>query len=454
VPIPSRLLQGLAAFWLACGLVAALLPKALLFWQAVGVLFAILACADLWSARLRGCPIAARRVMGATWPVGVAQTVALLLSRTHATRRLRGRLFDHAPIAFAIEGMPGQFDLAQGDSRIQYRALANARGVQRFGPLEILLESPIRLWNVRHRLLVDAPQLIRVYPDFARIARYAFLATDHRLAQIGLLLRRRRGEGLEFQQLREYREGDALREIDWKASARHGKLISREYQDERNQQIVFLLDCGQRMHTRETDPEGVSWLEGARGGANLSHFDHTLNAMLLLCYVALRQGDGVGLSAFAHPEPRHFAPRRSLAALGALMETVYDLEPSALTPDYLTASRELMVRVRKRSLVVVLTNLRDEDEDTLIPALSMLAKRHLVMVASLREPGLLEIRKRPVEQFDDALAYAASSEYLAARLRSVARLRALGIDSLEVAPAQLPIALVNHYWRVKRSGRL
>ena len=456
MPIPTLLIRGIAVLWLALGVSVAFHAAALSLWTGAGVVLGSLACADLWLAHRRGCPIVAYREFAVAWPVGVGQTVALYLQRTDPARVLRGIYFDHVPGPFVADGLTGRFNLARGAQRIEYRAFATARGEQWFGPLEVLLDSPLFLWRWRYRLLEDIgpTHRVRVYPDFARIARYALLATDHRLAQIGLLLRRRRGEGMEFHQLREYREGDALRQIDWKASARQRKLISREYQDERNQQIMFLLDCGQRMHTREREPEAAGSAHRTGGAANLSHFDHVLNAMLLLCYVALHQGDGVGLSTFAHPLARHFNPRCSLATLNMLMETVYDLEPTALTPDYLAAALDLMRQTRKRSLVVLLTNLRDEDDDTLVPALSMLARRHLVLVASLREPGLTATREHPVASFDDALAYAAASEYQYARQRSVARLRARGIETLEVTPAQLPIALVNRYWRIKRSGQL
>ncbi|HQC81087.1 MAG TPA: DUF58 domain-containing protein, partial [Accumulibacter sp.] len=280
---------------------------------------------------------------------------------------------------------------------------------------------------------------VRVFPNFARVAHYTLLATDNRLSQIGILQRRRRGEGMEFLQLRDYRQDDSPRLIDWKASSRVGRLIAREHQDERDQQIVFLLDCSARMRARDGD---------------LSHFDHTLNALSLLAYVALRQGDAVGLATFGHPRPRVLPPGKSVGTVQALMNAVFDLEPSLQVPDYLAAAESLGARLRKRALVILVSNLRDEDDDTLLPAVHYLRRRHAVTVASLRETVLDELLDAPVRDFDAALTRAAGLEYLQARRRQLALMRHGGAQILDVGPCELPVALINHYWARKRAGAL
>ena len=257
--------------------------------------------------------------------------------------------------------------------------------------------------------------------------------------------------------LREYRLGDSMRQIDWKASSRAAKLISREYQDERNQQVVFLLDCGRRM--------------GAQDGA-LSHFDHMLNAALLLSYVSLRQGDAVGLLTMgnqnnggnqnnsgnqnngAFNQERFLTPRKSPATVNVILNRVFDLQPTLASSDYYAGALELMKRVSKRALVVVLSNLRDEDDDDLIPALKLMRSRHLVLFASLREQILADTLIRPVQRFDDALAHVATADYLRQRERAFARVAQAGAIMLDVEPDKLAVQLVNRYLEVKRSGRL
>jgi len=249
---------------------------------------------------------------------------------------------------------------------------------------------------------------------------------------------RRRGEGMEFHQLREYRQGDALRAIDWKATARTGRLISREYEEEKDQRVLLVVDCGRRMASKDGE---------------LSHFDHTLNAALLLAHVALRQGDAVGMLTMGGVG-RYCEPRKSVGAIHAILNQAYDIEPTLAVPDYQQAARDVMARERRRSLVVLLTNLRDEDDESLASALGLLRTRHLVVLASLREAILGRALTARVDSFDRAVTHAAAADYLAGRERAFRRLGNAGAVTLDVEPEQLPIALVNRYLGLKREGRL
>ena len=434
--LPARRLLTAAGLWLLMALAVAVVPSLQGIWQAAGATLLGLAVADAIAGRRRCGRVAVRREIPHTMPVGTWQTVGLHLSS--ATGGAIGCLQDGHPAAFVSQGLPLDFSLQPGGWwRSSYRLLVSERGRQVFGDLTLRCSSPLHLWLVQETVAARAE--VRVFPNFARIAHYTLLATDHRLSQIGILQRRRRGAGMEFQQLRDYRQDDSPRQIDWKASARVGRLIAREYQDERDQQIVFLLDCSVRMRARDGD---------------LSHFDHTLNALLLLAWVALRQGDAVGLATFGHPRPRVLPPAKSVARVNALMNAVYDLQPSLQVPDYLAAGEMLSHHLRKRALVILVTNLRDEDDDTLLPAAAQLRRRHALTVASLREPVLDELLAAPVSDFDAALTRAAGLEYLQARRRQITRLGHGGAQILDVSPRQLPVALINHYWARKRAGAL
>ncbi|MEZ5450425.1 MAG: DUF58 domain-containing protein [Thiolinea sp.] len=218
-------------------------------------------------------------------PVGV-RTPVQLLTHHAGRRRLQIRLYDHVPETFQEQGLPLQFALQPGAwAESAYSLKPLKRGLQRLERVQIRTRSWLGLWwrDVKQPLLSE----VRIYPNFAAIAQYSLLATDHHLSHLGIMKRRRRGEGQDFHQLREYRPGDSLRQIDWKASARMYKPVAREYQDERDQEILFLLDCSHRMLAKDDE---------------LSHFDHTLNAILLLSHVALKQGDAVGLGSFGGVE--------------------------------------------------------------------------------------------------------------------------------------------------------
>jgi len=439
---PSRLLLIWLATLLAIGiLMGALralgiaLPSSLspINW---GLLLALLTLAILDAIRLRRLPSPRlRRQMPGTLALGRWSEVRLevehdLLQPTNA------QIFDHVPDGLSIENLPLTFELQPGQiSQIGYRVRPLKRGHFTFEHCEVCLPSPLGLWSEKR--LLSLSDTTRVYPDFARFYGGQLLAVDNWLNQLGVRQRQRRGLGLEFHQLREFREGDSLRQIDWKATARQRTPIAREYQDERDQQIVFMLDCGRRMRSQDSE---------------LAHFDHALNACLLLSYIALRQGDAVGLSTFASDPTRYLAPAKGSAQLNVLLNTVYDLDTTQRPADYQAAVSQLLARQKRRGLVVLVTNLRDEDDEELMGAVQRLNKQHQVLVASLREEVLDTTRQMPVQTLGEALTYCGTVDYLNARAALQERLSAHGIPVMDVRPGELGPAMVTHYLNWKRGG--
>ncbi|MFP4614614.1 MAG: DUF58 domain-containing protein [Thiohalorhabdus sp.] len=432
---PARPTLLLLTGWLALGLGGALWPALAEAWRGGGLLLAGLLGTD-WLAARRPLDLEVERRPPANLAQGAWATVGLTL-RNPGKRAYRLAVYDHHPATAEVTGQPAPLRLEPGASaRVRYRLRPTRRGEARFGPVEICVRSPLRLWRRYARLPQD--QQRRVYPDYAETVKYNLLALDNQLSQLGIRQRQQRGSGLEFHQLRDYREGDSIRRIDWKATARHGKPIARDYQDERDQEVVFLLDCGHRMRTEEDGH---------------SHFDQSLNALLLLAHVALRQGDAVGLHTFGGPR-RWLAPRKGTATLNRLLNQLYDLEPTGHGADFTAAVQGLLDRQRKRALLVVLTNIRDEDGDDLVRAVRMASPRHLVMVANLREAMLDRLVAEPVTTVEQSLRYAAAVDLLGRREGVQERLRHGGALPLEATPDQLPSAVVNQYLAIKRSGRL
>jgi uncharacterized protein (DUF58 family) len=429
----------LALAWFVLGIAASIFSPLLLAWEIAGAAFGAALVAD-WLLT-RGTPeLLLERLVPGSWPVGVSQPVTLRLAN-RGGRGLRLSLHDHHPQDGLAEGLPLALALpSERTAQIAYRFTPTRRGDLQFARCDVRLSSPLRLWE--RKLVLGEAQKIRVFPNFAAISGYALLATDNRLSQIGVLQRRRRGEGMDFHQLREYREGDSQRQVDWRATSRMHKLISREYRDERDQHIVFLIDCGRRMSATDLSV------------THLTHFDHVLNAALLLGYVSLRQGDAVGYLTFATETPRFSAPRKSGAAVSVLLNGLYDVQPSLSVPDYTQAAVQLAARLKRRALVILLSNLRDEDDETLAPALRLLTERHLVLFASLREPTLDEKLQEPVHDLDSAVTHVAAVDYAYERQRALKRIERSGAMVLDVEPQKLPIALVNRYLDIKRAGRL
>lgn len=441
---PSRLLLGLIGTLLALAillgtlpLLGLRLPQALqsLWWS---LLLALLLVAGLDAVRLRHLPSPRlQRKLPGNLPLGRWSEVRLTLHHDYP-RPLLVEAFDHLPQHMDFEFLPQPVALRPGEqTEFGYRVRPLKRGHFRIPRCELLLPSPLRLWQARR--FIDQASETRVYPDFARLYGAQLMAVDDWLSQMGVRQRQRRGLGLEFHQLREFRDGDTLRQIDWKATARKRTPIAREYQDERDQQIVFLLDCGRRMRSQDDE---------------LAHFDHALNACLLLSYVALRQGDAVGLATFAGEQDQYVTPFKGQAHISNLLNAVYTLDSTHRPADYAAAVNALLARQRRRALVVLVTNLRDEDDEELLGAVKRLGKQHRVLIASLREEVLDRLRHTQVKDYEQALAYCGTIDYLNARARLHERLLANGVPVLDARPRELGPELVGRYLAWKKAGVL
>lgn len=437
-PRPAPALLALLACWAALGLAASIGWLPALWWQAAGAALAVLALTDLVRLWRQPLPQVERGIPD-TWPIGIERPVTLAFE---STRRQRMDVFDLHPVGWALHGLPRRLDLGRNESaRFDYHLRAHERGDFVFDGTQLRLHAPWRLWTQLR--VAGEPQAVRVFPNFAPLAKFAMFSAEQASRLVGAHVKRRRGEGTDFHQLREYRLGDSLRQIDWKATARSHKLISREYQDERNQQLVLLLDTGRRLLARDDLADGKG----------MAHFDHVLDAALVVAYLALRQGDAVGLLA-AGGDTTWVPPRRGAGAIEGLLRGSYALQPSPVATDFLAAATELSVRQRRRSLVMLVTNLRDEDMDDVLAAVQLLRRRHLVCVASLREVALDNALAREVHDLPDAIRAGATAQYLQQRNAAHEALRNHGVMVLDVTCDQLAASLVERYLAVKRDGLL
>ncbi|MCB1639156.1 MAG: DUF58 domain-containing protein, partial [Thiothrix sp.] len=335
--LPARRGFQLLTLNLGLALLASFVPALLPLWLGVLGLSVLTGVLDAFRSFRLTLPLT--RHMPQSLPLGVTRQVQLRLDNDTQQARTVW-VHDHAPAQLQTEGLPLKLSIPPGSWAMPvYGIRALERGRLQFHTCQLRLLSHWGLWWIDRKVPLETE--LRVYPNFSAVAQYALMATDNHLSHLGIMKRRRRGEGQDFHQLREYRAGDSLRQIDWKASSRMGKTIAREYQDERDQEIILLLDCGHRMLARDGE---------------LSHFDHTLNAMLLLSHIALRQGDAVGLLAFAG-EQRWLQPRKGQYHLNQMLNAVYELQARPQAPDFSQAATELLVRQKKRALVIVLSNL-------------------------------------------------------------------------------------------------
>jgi uncharacterized protein (DUF58 family) len=445
VPAPPALAAVAAgAVCLLIALIAGV-PVGLAAWAAAAwiSLLAAAAAADYRLTRQAWLRTAPRmtRVVPAALAVGVKRDIDLVIEGVGALS-WNIAIYDHADPSLQTEGLPATVTIGGGKRvTLTYRITPTRRGEVAFAAADVRIRSRLGLCALLEKL--GAAGMRRVYPDFAQVARYAWLAGDRRLAEIGIKTYRRRGAGTDFQQLAEYRVGDPVRWIDWKATLRFGKPIIREFQDARDQCVMLLVDCGRRMRA-----------DDRQSGIGNTHFDQVLNAVMLLSYVALKQGDEVGAMTFGTPAgaAKSFPPRKGVKALNALMGELYAVQPTPTHSDYIAAARSFLSRHNKRSLVVIITNFRDEDSAELGSALRLLRTRHLVMLASLREEIAHELVSQPLTSTEAAVEVASAHLFEQSRRDAFNRLAAHDALMVDAEPRRLGIELVSRYQAAKGAG--
>jgi len=372
-----------------------------------------------------------------TMPLGIKSKIHLKFVNSEK-KKTSFEVFDHFPAEHAFEGLPQRIELIQNQhAEMEYFLTPTKRGEFHFGQVQIKVFSTFGFWC--RYLKIGEKSKIRIYPNYAEVIKFGLLTAEQKVSQMGIHKRRQRGDGTNFEQLREYRRGDRLNRIDWRATSRMRKLISREYQIEKDQQVVLMLDCGRKM--RSLDGE-------------ISHFDQSLNSMLLLSYVALRQGDSVGFVAFGGQE-RWLKPTKKTNAVNQILNKVYDLEVTKAPSDYLSAAEKVKTLIKKRALLIILTNVRNEDNSELKQAIGLLSSQHLVLVVSLHEKCISETFNKDMERFQDALDYSAVAEYRLSYKNVTNEIKNIRNSIfIDTEPEKLPAMLVNEYLSIKAKSLL
>ena len=365
--------------------------------------------------------------LGADNPI---QLIVRNRSRRPATFWLR----DEPPEAFIIEKRVFN-DVVQARSTWEglYRVRPLQRGDYEFGRLNLRWQGVLGLIVRQGR--VEAAGPVKVYPNLLDIRRYDLLLKQNRLQELGLRHSRMYGEGTEFERLREYLPDDEYRRINWKATARRNRPVTMEYQTERSQNIVAVLDTGRMMQSPV---------------AQIAKLDYVVNAVLFLAYVATGKGDKVGLMTFADEVQQFLTPRQGRGQFYLMLELLYALKAQPVEPNYRVALSYLALKQRKRSLVVIFTDLSGGlSMQSLISQVSVLAQRSLPLVVTISDPDIYAAaRQRP----KDSLAVyqrAAAVQLLDERQVALDSLRRQGVLTLDVPAHQLSTAVINRYLELK-----
>jgi uncharacterized protein (DUF58 family) len=434
--IPSSRLVLLALVPLAVAVAAVMSPALVRPMLGVDGLIVVVAAID--AALNRGRLVRVEREVPKVLSVGRDNAVKLHV-RSLAARRLTISLTDDLPGEAVAADLPARLELKpRGRGTVTYHVRPGLRGAYSLGAHHVRYPSPLGLWLRQLRLPAEDP--VRVYPDVKAVRTYELLARQNREAAMMRAVRLRGGES-EFERLREYVKDDEYRTIDWKATARRQRLIAREYQQERNQSIVCLVDCGRLMTTES---------------AGLTHLDHALNAVLMMSHVAARSGDHVGLVAYDTKVRAFVPPAGGSRATQRLIQSTYALHANMVEPDHRAAFDFLSRRVRRRALVILFTQVIDDvAAGTLLRLMRGIGSRHLPLCTLFRDGALDALVDSPMASNPtDLYRRGAAAEAILWRDRLVRDLKAGGALVLHTLPNRLTPALVNRYLEIKAQQML
>jgi len=363
--------------------------------------------------------------------------------------RLAVRNRQRRPVSFQIRDEPPEdFDIRQrilgGEvaARQTWTGVYYVRPLRRgdyvFGNLNLRWHGPLGL--VVRQATIRAAEPVKVYPNLLDVRRYDLLLRENRLQELGLRHTRIPGQGTEFERLREYRPDDEYRRIDWKATARRHRPITVEFQTERSQNIIAVLDTGRMMQSPV---------------AEIAKLDYAVNAVLLLGYVATGMGDKVGMMTFADDVGRFLRPRAGRGQFYRMLERLYGIEAHAVEPDFGRALNYLALQQRKRALIVIFTDLSGgASVHALVQHVSVLAKRSLPLVVTISDPDIHAAAGAWPRESLDVYRRAAASELLEERRIILDGLERQGVLTLDVPANELSIAVINRYLELKRRSRL
>lgn len=430
---PDSRLVRIAALFVAGALAVVLVPALwpLFLLSAAGL--AVLVGWDLLLAR-RGAAekLEAARIIPARVFEGRDAEIVLRLHNTGGAP-VELDVIDETP-ADLVAPEP-RFDavrLDAGEQReLRYTVQPRVRGDRPLGTGLLLVRSPLGFLRRRERF--GAGDVVRVYPDASRFLRPEALRPEKVLATLGVRPSRKRGEGMDFESLRDYVPGDDPRRIDWAATARRGRPITRLYQHERNHTVLLALDSSRLM--------------GGRFGGR-SKLDYAVDAALALCYAALGFGDRVGLIVFDREVRGHVVPRSYRRDLGAFVEVLRRVQPRVVEPDYDALLRALAARQRQRALVVLFTDFADTGARSFTAPLAVLARRHRLLLVAVRDPVYERLSPAPPATGGDPLDLyrrLVVDDLLQERETALATLRRRGVQTLDLLPKAMTAPVLNRY---------
>jgi uncharacterized protein (DUF58 family) len=438
--VPSRRWYLVAASLALLAPAALLWPGAALIWVVADVVWLLVLVVDGWRvARVPPDALRVERLPPPAFSVGRPLPVVYRWqNRTSRAFVARVREEVPAPLELAADSERTVHIPPAGELREVIEVTPRQRGIGAGGTLHLRVLAPLGMaWR---QLRLARPWTATVYPSFAGIPLRSLATASQRRREAGRRSVRRLGEGRVFESMREWVPGDDTRTIDWKATARRGKVMARHYEDERRQRVLLVLDAG-RMLTAVVDGR--------------PRLEYAIEASLHLAHSAVEHDDDVGVMIFADKVQRYVAPARGRRALRAILDALAGAEGRLVESNYPDAFAVLAARNRKRAFAVLFTDVIDRTaSDALLSHAGTLRPRHLPLAVTLRDTGLDRLATQRPGTEAEAFERAAAEELLQSRADALAEMRQRGLLVVDVPPASAAAAVVQAYDRLKRQGRI
>ena len=348
-------------------------------------------------------------------------------------------VIDEIPVQFQKRDFLKTGSIApRSKTLIKYGLRPVERGVYNFGKLNIYITSPLKL--VKRRYTFNKGQMVKVYPSFIQMKKYAFLAIDNKLTQFGLKKIRRIGHTMEFEQIKEYVSGDDVRTINWKATAKRGSLMINQFQDEKSQPIYSIIDASRVM---KMPFEGLTLL------------DYAINSTLAFSNIALKKNDKTGLITFSNTIQNHLAASSKKTHLNTILEVLYSIKTQFLDSDFGRLYAEVKRKITHRSLLLLYTNFEHESAlQRQLPYLKGLAQKHVLVVIFFENTELDDLITQKAKNTPEIYHKTIAQKMDYDKKRMVKELERNGIQTVLTKPEDLTVNTINKYLEIKARGIL
>lgn len=393
---------------------------------------------DIMLLYLTKIGFAAERITPEKLSNGDLNPITLVL-KNHYTFPVSIKIIDEIPFQFQVRDFKLIKSIKASEQKeVGYDLRPTERGEYYFGYLNIYVSSPLKL--ISRRFTFDNEQMVPTYPSYIQLRKYDLLAFSNNLFQYGIKKIRRIGHTMEFEQIKEYVQGDDLRTLNWKATAKKNALMVNQFQDEKSQSVYMAIDKGRVM---QMPFDGLSLL------------DYAINSTLVLSNVILKKQDKAGLFSFSKKvENRVFAEKRG-SQMQKILETLYNIKTDFFESDYSRLYVDIKKNINQRSLIILYTNFETMDGlNRQLPYLKAIAKSHLLVVVFFSNTELNTIINKKTTTVQEIYDKIIAEKFMFEKRLIVSELKKYGIHSVLTQPENLTLDAINKYLEIKSRGIL